>query len=377
MGSVFNRGTRDKPKWTAQWKENGRWRMVATKQTTKQKALRFLHLAEERVSQGRVGVEPDAPGTSFSAVAETWLKDHSKVACTSHDDNVSRMKHLNAAFGRLTLLEITPQRIDGFKAKMASETVEDVETGVETPRWKPNTINRVLALLRKILNDAVRWELLSHAPKVKLLPVPETDFDYLHRDEAERFLSHAREAAPNDAPLYSTAIYVGMRMGELYGLKWGDIDLDRGVMTVRRSYGQAFTKSKKIRRVRINRQLTIILKDWRRVCPPGDEELVFPQADGTARARERPPIGFEDLLKAARCHAITFHALRHTAASLMVMSGISLRAVQATLGHSTIAVTERYAHLSPSFQETEADRLSLDLQPGLGHVVALEGGDRG
>jgi hypothetical protein len=71
MGSVFNRGRRDKPKWTAQWKENGRWRMVATKQTTKQKALRFLRLAEERVSQGRVGVEPDAPGTSFSDVAET------------------------------------------------------------------------------------------------------------------------------------------------------------------------------------------------------------------------------------------------------------------------------------------------------------------
>ena len=372
MGSVFNRGTRDKPKWTAQWKENGRWRMVATKQTTKQKALRFLHLAEERVAQGRVGVEADMPGTRFSDVAETWLNNHSKVVCTSHDDNISRMKHLNAAFGRLTLPEITPQRIDAFKAKMASETVEDEETGAKTPRWKPNTINRILALLRKILNDAVRWGLVTHAPKVRLLPVPETDFDYLHKDEAERFLSHARAAVPNDAPLYATAIYVGMRMGELYGLKWGDVDLERGIMTVRRSYGQDFTKSKKIRRVRINRQLTIVLKDWRRVCPPGADELVFPQADGTARARERPPIGFEDLLKAARCRAITFHALRHTAASLMVMSGISLRAVQATLGHSTIAVTERYAHLSPSFQEAEADKLSLQVQVGLGQVATLD-----
>jgi integrase len=161
-------------------------------------------------------------------------------------------------------------------------------------------------------------------------------------------------------------------MGELYGLKWGDVDLDRGVMTVRRSYGQAFTKSKKIRRVRINRQLTIILKAWRNVCPPGNDDLVFPKEDGTPRVRERPPIGFQELLRAARCHAITFHALRHTAASLMVMSGISLRAVQATLGHSTIAVTERYAHLSPSFQEAEADKLSLQVQGGLGQMVALD-----
>jgi hypothetical protein len=186
MGSVFNRGTRDSPKWYAQWKEHGRWKMTPTKATTKQKALRFLHLAEERIAQGKVGVEADRPGTTFSAVADTWLKNHSQVVCTSHHDNVSRMKHLNAAFGRLALPEITPQRIDSFKAKMASETMEDAETGATLPRWKPNTINRVLALLRKILNDAVHWELVSHAPKVKLLPVPETDFDYLHRDEAER-----------------------------------------------------------------------------------------------------------------------------------------------------------------------------------------------
>ena len=82
------------------------------------------------------------------------------------------------------------------------------------------------------------------------------------------------------------------------------MDLDRGMMTLRRSYGQAFTKSKKIRRVRIHRQLTIILKAWRNGCPPGDDDLVFPQEDGTARVRERVPVGFQELLKAARCHAI-------------------------------------------------------------------------
>lgn len=126
--------------------------------------------------------------------------------------------------------------------------------------------------------------------------------------------------------------------------------------------------------MRINKQLSAVLKSRRDRCPKGPEGLAFPAADGTMHARERRSQSFEAVLKASRCHDITFHALRHTAASLMVMSGISLRAVQTMLGHSSIAVTERYAQLSPSFIEKEADLLSLDVQPGLGQLVALDGG---
>ena len=163
-------------------------------------------------------------------------------------------------------------------------------------------------------------------------------------------------------------------MGELYGLRWPDVDLARGLITVRRSYDRDFTKSKKVRHVRINKQLGSVLKAWRDVCPKGPLGLVFPKPDGTLRARERPPEGFDKRLAEARCHSIRFHDLRHTAASLLVMAGVSLRAVQTMLGHSTIQVTEKYAHLAPDFQEREAERLKLDVQVGLGNLVALDGG---
>ncbi len=372
MGSIINRGTKANPKWYVKYQENGRQKMERARVTSKEKARGFLRAAEERIANGLVGIERRGSEKTFAELAAHWLKTHS-ATLTSHGDNVGRMKHLTKELGKLPVSSVTAEKVALLRAKMAAEKVSDGE-GRKVQRWKPNTVNRTLALLRKVLNDGVTWGFIKSAPRVKLLSVPETGFDYLPRDEAERFLSHANAAAPDDAALYTAAIYLGARMGELYGMRWADLDLEKGLVTIKRSYGQNFTKSKKIRHVRINKQLALVMKAWRDRCPKGDLGLVFPMPDGSARARERPPAGFTKALAAARCHKIRFHDLRHTAASLMVMSGISLRAVQATLGHSTIAVTERYAHLAPDFQEREADRLSLNVQQGLGTLVALDGG---
>jgi site-specific recombinase XerD len=91
---------------------------------------------------------------------------------------------------------------------------------------------------------------------------------------------------------------------------------------------------------------------------------VFPTPAGTMRTPEDPPPRFERQLAEAGCHRITFHDLRHTAASMMVMSGMALRTVQQQLGHSTIAITERYAHLAPSFVNDEVERLKFDIERG-------------
>ncbi len=373
MGSIINRGTKADAKWYVKYREaDGRQKMVNTYATSKEKARQFLRTAEENVAQGRLGVEKRGSEKTFAQLATHWLEVHS-ATLESHSDNVGRMEHLTKAFGTLPISGVTAERVALLRARMAAETVPSGEGG-KAPRWRPNTINRTLALLRKVLNDGVTWGWAKSAPKVKLLPVPETAFDFLQKDEAERFLSHVAVAAPGDAALYAAAIYTGARMGELWGVRWADVDLTRGLLTIRRSYGRDFTKSKKIRHVRVNRQLGSILKGWRDRCFKSDAGLVFPAPDGTMRVRERPPRGFADLLAAARCRKIRFHDLRHTCASLLVMAGVSLRAVQQQLGHSTITVTEKYSHLAPAFMANEADRLSLDVQVGLGNLIALDGG---
>ena len=109
----------------------------------------------------------------------------------------------------------------------------------------------------------------------------------------------------------------------------------------------------------IGPELVAALRAWRRDCPLA-ADLVFPGADGKMRPRERAPRGFANLAEAVRVpgkNAITFHDLRHTAASLMVMAGLNLRTVQKMLGHSVITVTERYAHLGDDY--IASDRQSL------------------
>jgi integrase len=324
---------------------------------------------EAEIASGATSLAP-ANEKTFSDAADYWLKTHSQASCDSHGDNVGRMKHLREEFGSMLLSQITGQRIAEFRAAKKASTKTDKD-GKRVPRWTPSTINRMLAALRKMLNDCVTWGFLKAAPKVKLLPVAEQDFDYLQRDETERLLAWTSQNADQDFALYAAAIYTGARMGELYGLTWPDVSLDGGRLTIRRSYDRDYTKSKKIRRVPINRQLSIILREWAKRCP--SKELVFPKPDGTLRPRERPPAAFAEHLTGARCHLITFHDLRHTAASHMVMAGMHLRTVQKILGHSTIQVTERYAHLAPDFMSTDIDRLSLDISRW-GQLEVLDGG---
>ncbi len=156
MGSIINRGTKAEPKWYVKYKDaDGRQTMVRARVTSKAKAREFLRSAEQNVDMGRVGVEKMGTEKSFAELAAHWLEAHS-ATLESHADNVGRMAHLTKALGNLPVSAVTAERVALLRAKMAAETIED-EEGNRTPRWRPSTVNRVLALLRKVLNDGVSW----------------------------------------------------------------------------------------------------------------------------------------------------------------------------------------------------------------------------
>ena len=118
-----------------------------------------------------MGIEKRGHERTFGELGVHWLKVHS-ATLESHADNVGRMEHLTKAFGKVPLSGVTAERVALLRAKMAAETIED-DDGNDVPRWRPNTVNRTLALLRKVLNDGVTWGWARSAPKVKLLSVPE------------------------------------------------------------------------------------------------------------------------------------------------------------------------------------------------------------
>jgi integrase len=213
------------------------------------------------------------------------------------------------------------------------------------------------------------------------------EFDYLSVDEVRKLLAWAEMHEPDEFPLYATAVYTGMRLGELYGLRWSDVDLETARIHVRRSY-RTTPKSGKARTVPLNQQLGPILRAWKQRCRPTPEALVFPAplpedrgklnreqvaelrrraAAGESPAalsrafsiswtaakkiiagqlwKERQPnddmrakdseLGFHDALKGAGCHRVRFHDLRHTYASRFMMNGGGILTLQNLLGHTT------------------------------------------
>ena len=183
-----------------------------------------------------------------------------------------------------------------------------------------------------------------------------------------RFVS-VTSARPELHPMLATAIYAGLRKGELFGLRWTDVQIDAGRIDVNRSY-RLLPKSGKPRHLPIHPALAPILRAWRDRCPATEERLAFPVPSGPGHrmGRREDTLGLEDLLRAAGCHApaMPWHALRHSFAAHAVMGGASLYAVQRLLGHSSPLMTQRYAHLAPDFLAAEVARLAFAPPPAAG-----------
>ncbi len=159
--------------------------------------------------------------------------------------------------------------------------------------------------------------------------------------------------------LFATLVYTGLRRGEACGLRWSDVDFDRRLITVRRSY-ESRTKSGKDRLVPVSAELVPILKQHK-LADPWKGELVFPDDTGEIMS---PDARLRSVLWSAcdRCkiRRIRVHDLRHVFASYFVMGGGDIFTLQRILGHSTPQITsDTYAHLSPAHLAGAADKVSF------------------
>jgi integrase len=199
----------------------------------------------------------------------------------------------------------------------------------------------------------------------------------LTREQVRIFLNSAK--GDRLEALYLLAIHTGLRQGELLGLKWSDIDLDRGTLQVRRilsaaKEGPRFTtpKSNQGRSVRLTAQAVQASRDHRkrqvqeRLKHAGfwkDHGLVFTTLVGTPLNRHNVfSRSFKPLLPRAELPDMPFHALRHSFATLMLTSGEHPKVVQEMMGHSGIRVTmDFYSHVLPDMQKEAVNRLGAML----------------
>ena len=154
-------------------------------------------------------------------------------------------------------------------------------------------------------------------------------------------------------PLVAVALHTGLRRSEQFNLRWRDVDFANGVLTIPRS------KHGEVRRVPMNETVRDILAALpSRMRSP----FVFASATGGTPLDSQNFVNrvFVKALRGARIDDFTWHCLRHTFASRLVMAGVDLRTVQELLGHKTMAMTLRYAHLSPGHQLDAVRRLDTE-----------------
>jgi len=384
MSSVVKRGAR----WFAKFKDaNGRWCRQATTAATKAEAKRLASDLERQAERRRLGLEPPlADGDSTLGDLLRWWEDAYFRSTSAYLKSCGTFhKHLvEADIAKLRIREVTTGRVEQFiQAKMRE--------------LAPQTVNHLRAFLCRVFTAARRAGKVAQNPAldVRRRRVPKRLPAFLNVDEVPRVL----DSLPDKwRPLFATAIYTGLRKGELLGLRKADVDLSGRLISVRRSYARNTTKGGHAEAIPIAIELIPYLEAAIRRSP---SELVFPNDDGSMMSEEASlqellrsalvragiVIGYDhicrrkgcgyaeqaadaDLRRCPKCkmklwpralvRKIRFHDLRHTTASLLMMAGANLAAVQRILRHSDPRITtEVYGHLAPDYLRREIDLLSF------------------
>ena len=218
----------------------------------------------------------------------------------------------------------------------------------------PGRINFNLRLLKQIYGDAVRLNYLAENPLPPIRPVKDRPgrLNYWLPDQIRRFL---RANADNPLyPLFTVALNTGLRRGELMGLCWDKVNLQKGwieVARIRDRYGlKETTKTGTIRHVPLNKAAKKALKLL--AIKKGDDRLVFTIKGAVPSVEHLSNYCFARAVEAAAVPKIRFHDLRTTYASNFAMVGGDIFALSKLLGHTSVEMTaKKYAALHPRFMK--------------------------
>lgn len=278
--------------------------------------------------------------------------------------------HILPRVGHLKLDQVTYAVIEDLKVHLAkTQHANSERNGKPKPKEEieflsQKTINNCLTVLRRMLSIARKRGLIAAVPEVEWLRPPKPEFDFLTFEESQRLV----DAAEGEwRTMILVALRTGLRFGELLALRWQDVDLVAGRILVRQNWvlGQVGTpKSGHAREIPLGEEVLKALKSHRHLRGP----LVFCTMAGEVFTVGEPRYWLARFCRRASLREIGWHTLRHTFASHLAMRGAPLKAIQELLGHATIQMTMRYAHLAPEVAR-DAVRL-LDAHEGRGKTVA-------
>jgi integrase len=244
-------------------------------------------------------------------------------------------KWIEPVIGPLPFAGIAPIALEKIKSRMARH------------KKAPRSIQYALAVIRQVFNTARRHGVFMGDNPVSQVRSPKIDnrrLRFLTRKEAEILLSTLKRENRTAWEMAMLSLFCGLRASEIFGLTWACVDFQKGLLTIKE------TKNNRSRYAFMTTQIREMLTAKKSGEP---SEMIYPPMKG-GKTREAPGT-FERVvtdLKLNEGHQdrrdkVVFHSLRHTYASWLVQSGISLYEVKERLGHRSISMTERYSHLAP------------------------------
>lgn len=273
-----------------------------------------------------------------------WAKDNKK----SYKSDESRYDNHLSHLSKLSLKEISPLMLEKLKRDLIAKHLSEA------------TIHQVLALIRAIYRKAGGWGLYEGKIPTESIKIPKPDnkrLRFLSHNEADRLLKALKEKSQQVYNQSLLALLCGLRFSEIANLTWADLDLSNEIIQIRDAKGGS-------RQSNMTEPIRDMFKSLYDNKKQRLNDYIFPNNKGKRQAHISRSfwvtvkgLGFNKDVTDKR-YKVSFHTLRHTFASWLAIQGTSLYEIKELMGHKSIQMTERYAHLLPSVKQKAVNRLA-------------------
>lgn len=341
---------------------------------TKKEAQKYL---TEQLNAIEKGTYFEPKDITFGEYLDYWLEKYAKpntAVRTLEGYNYIIQQHIKPSLGNIKIAKLQPFRLQEYYS-------QKLENGnLDGKGLSAQSVKHHHRVIHKALKDAVKWQFLARNVAEAVTPpkVKNVEMKIWNGEQVKKFLKAARESVYYS--VYFTAIYTGMRRGEVLGLRWKDVDFDNGEIYVRQALqevkkvGLTFKepKSGKSRSITMSPSLK---KELKKVYKQNlenklsfgqlynDFDLVFPQKSGKPIQPTEMARNYRKIVEKSGLPYIRFHDLRHTHATLMLQQGVHPKIVSERLGHSKIGITlDTYTHVLPNMQKEAAHQFDKQIE---------------
>lgn len=307
----------------------------------------------------------------FNILEEEDLQNNRKISYISTQKN-NYERHIKPYFKDTNLNKLSYEHIFEFREHLKTKSKKQNSNST----LSPNTVNKIMILLKKIFDTGVRKSLIDKNPvdNLRKLPISKPIISFWSVEEFNEFRKLITEDEISYDLFFTIAFFTGMRMGEILALNWYDVNLI--ISTIHVTKTAYFvnnvnhinsTKTRAgTRLITINNKLTVMLRDWKekqldllKEFTTDTESLQIIQSTPIAITKNMVDKKFKQILsRNNNLKKIRIHDLRHSHASLLINQGEDYLVVKERLGHASITTTiDTYSHLYPSKQKDLANKL--------------------